>query len=49
MPIQVDIEYFIEGQYRKYFQYTLYAEYDYQYAGLRNNVLHALRTSACGR
>ena len=37
---QIDIENFIEGQYRKYFQYTPFAERDLQYAKLYNDIPH---------
>lgn len=37
---QIDIENFIEGQYRKYFQYTPFAERDQQYAKLYNDIPH---------
>lgn len=40
MPLEIDIENFIEGQYRKYFQYLPYSERDQQYAGLYRDIPH---------
>ena len=40
MPSRIDIENFIEGQYRKYFQYLPYSERDQQYAGLYRDFPH---------
>lgn len=37
---QIDIENFIEGQYRKYFQYSPFSERDQQYARLYQNIPH---------
>ena len=37
---QIDIENFIEGQYRKDFQYSPFSERDQQYAKLYNDIPH---------
>lgn len=40
MPTKIDIENFIEGQYRKCFQYTPYSDCDQQYSGLYRDIPH---------
>ncbi|MBR3743245.1 MAG: hypothetical protein IKN04_22790 [Clostridia bacterium] len=40
---QIDIENFIEGQYRKYFQYTPFAERDQQYVSFSFSVEDAAK------
>ena len=40
MPAKIDIENFIEGQYRKYFQYTPNDNCDQQFSGLYRDITH---------
>ena len=40
MPSKIDIENFIEGQYRKFFQNTSYSDWDQQYSGLYHDIPH---------
>ena len=40
MPSKIEIENFIEGQHRKYFQYTSYSDCDQQYSGLYRDIPH---------